>query len=433
MLPPLYFPIQHLLLAGMFFLFILSVFNHRYAVLGYLFIMLARPGQVYEFLGSIRFELLSVIYIVVLIIVKGKAHRAFPGFHKINKSFLFFAAVIVISVIQAFNIAYSWDYAYRISFLIFAFYIMVICLIETPQDIKIFIFVYFVIVIWLAYMPIFNHFMGIGSFRHNAGIVHSKGIVSGVEGHVGLANLMTQSIPFAYFLLIQEKKRRNQLFLIFALITFTLATIASGSRGGFLGLIICGSLFWYKAKKKGIATFAIFALIILALGLNPSYLNWVSTILEFGDSDISAHSRIVGLRHGIEMAAKRPILGVGIGCYPLARKEWFHWGIWAHNHYGELIGELGLVGVLSWALIIYLCFKEIIKIKNFIKNNPNIDPFYQTLIDACWATLILRLIIGMTTHSLMAFMWYMIAGILLITSKSIEKGYPVLNQNGERY
>ena len=66
MLPPYYLTVQNLLLACMFLFFVLSIFNYRYSVMAYLFVMLLRPGEAYELLGSIRFEFLSVIYITIL-------------------------------------------------------------------------------------------------------------------------------------------------------------------------------------------------------------------------------------------------------------------------------------------------------------------------------------------------------------------------------
>jgi len=424
MYPPLYQESQHVILGIIFFMLLISIFRQKYALLAYLIIIIFRPGDSYPFLGAIRFEMIVGLYIFALIVVRGKLQIASTEYHKITKAMYLFFFIVFISVAQAFDFSHSLDYAYRISFLIFAFYIMFVCSFEKMEDLKLFVFVYILIMSWMAYMPIYEHFMGIGSVRHGAGIIHSKGLIGFARGHVALANLMTQSIPFAYFMFMGEENKVKKLILLGALLIFVMATISSGSRGGFLGLVICAGLFWYKAKKKGIASVVMVALIIVALGLNPNYLNWVFTILDFGSSDISAHSRIVGLRHGIEMAAKRPILGVGIGCYPLARSAWFHWGIWAHNHYGELIGELGIMGVLSWGWLIYLCFKEIKKIRDYIGRNSHVDPFYNTLMDACWATLILRLIIGMTTHSLMSFVWYMIAGILVVTTKLLEKTYP---------
>ena len=165
-------------------------------------------------------------------------------------------------------------------------------------------------------------------------------------------------------------------------------------------------------------------LVVLVMGLDPSYLSWMSTILELGSSDVSAHSRLDGLRNGIEMCIRRPVLGVGVGCFAMARKAWFGWGVWAHNLYGEIFGEVGLVGAASWFFLIYLCFKEIKKIRNFVSQNLNVNPVYQYIADACWATLIVRLILGMTTHCMYIYIWYFIASILVVTSKSLEKEFP---------
>jgi len=422
MLPPYYQELELVILGMIFILLAAGLYKTKYAVIAYLFIMLFRPGELYEVLGQIRFELLSGIYIGTLILFRGRLKQVSWRTHDINKAMFLFIGVVYLSVPQAFDVAFSWDYAYSNFFLIFSLYIMIICLLNEIKDLKLLIYMYLIMTMWLAYMPIFNHLSGIGHLRLGPGIIHSKGITSGVAGHVGLANMMTQAIPFAYFTFINERNKIGKGFALLALIMYVYATIGSGSRGGFLGLIICAAIFFIKTKRRSLFLILLGVGIFLFTGLDEKYLNWMSTISDFGMNEGSAHSRWDGLRNGIDMAMRRPILGVGVGCYSLARGAWFGWSVWAHNHYGELIGELGILGVASWTWLIYLCFKEIKRLKKgLIKAGLERDKIYEGVLDACWAALVLRLIIGMTTHSLSVFIWYMIAALLVVMSKGIEK------------
>ena len=209
-----------------------------------------------------------------------------------------------------------------------------------------------------------------------------------------------------------------------AFVMYVIAILASGSRGGFLGMVICIGLFVLKAKNKVSAMAMGFVLMIIFLAINPQQVAWYSTILQGSSADMSANSRIIGLRNGIEMAINRPLLGVGIGCYGPARGAWFGWSIWAHNHYGELIGELGLLGIITWGGFIFYCFKRISTITSFLEDKREGNELFVTLMKMCWVILVLRLILGMTTHSLLSSIWYLVGGIVLVTGRILAEKYP---------
>ena len=87
--------------------------------------------------------------------------------------------------------------------------------------------------------------------------------------------------------------------------------------------------------------FGLLLIIILAY-IGPGYLDRVSSAIGPIDADRPTNDRLVGLIHGITMMIKRPVLGVGIGCYAEARSYYFGYYLYSHNLYGEIIGELGL-------------------------------------------------------------------------------------------
>ena len=423
--PPYYDIVQGFLILLTVLLVLGGAFRPMLLAPAYLLIMVFKPGDVYPLLGTIRFELLAAVLILIKVLTLKNKNEIFNESHPITRAAFIFFIIAGISVITSFSISHSYDYAYRYLFPLVIFFITLISFSGETSDLRLLIYIYISIVAYLSWLPIFNFLNGIGMERLDAGITQSVGETGGVKGHVALANLMTQSLPFCYFLFAYEKGLFKKAMLAGFMLLYVIAVIASGSRGGFLGLVVCGVLFVYRSKRKFIALFLMVGIYFLISSyMSGNYLQWMSTIMELGDSDVSSSSRWDGLRNGIEMCIRRPFLGVGLGCYALARSEWFHWSIWAHNLYGELLGELGLLGAFSWGWLIYLCFREIKRIKSFVLSRPEIDVFYLSIIEACWAALILRLVIGMVTHCLMIYMWYMIAAVLVIVSKRIGKDYP---------
>jgi putative inorganic carbon (hco3(-)) transporter len=186
--------------------------------------------------------------------------------------------------------------------------------------------------------------------------------------------------------------------------------IISGSRGGFVGLIalyLC--ILYFSPQKKMVLGLGVVALILFPMLTSEGYMGYMKTILGLftGSADISGSSRTTGLRHGFEMLIRRPLLGVGPGCYPLARSSWFGWGLWAHNHYGELMGDLGVIGTVVWGKFFWSYFKKALQI---LKENK--DNTVQAICLSVIVANIVRLVLGMGSHSVYIFFWYMTAAVI---------------------
>jgi O-antigen ligase len=138
----------------------------------------------------------------------------------------------------------------------------------------------------------------------------------------------------------------------------------------------------------------------------------METILDLviGSADVSGGSRMTGLRHGFEMLIRRPILGVGPGCYPLARKAWFGWSLWAHNHYGELMGDLGIIGTVVWFKFLIAYLRRTLTHAKL----PGGLELVPAIMTAILVATIVRLVVGMGSHSVYIFFWYMLAAIVIV-------------------
>jgi hypothetical protein len=421
MYPPLYQEIQTLFLITTVVFYVLSFANTKYLPSAYLLTIIFRPGEINPFFAAIRFELIAVAYIIIMIFVKNRINRINFSYHPLSRITLVFFIVCSISIVQAYSISYSYDYAYRELYPNIILFITIICFSDSIKDVKIIAYTYIATVVYLAWLPIFNFLQGVGHLRIGAGIKHAQGETSGVGGHVALANLMTQSIPFAYYLVVYEKKILQKILCLIAVFILIIATIGSGSRGGFIGLMICAVIITFKSERKIMSVLVMVPCIFFASSYtSTNYLEWISSIFNIGSLDYSADSRTRGLLHGIEMAVKRPLLGVGLGCYGIARRDWFGWGIWAHNLYGELIGELGLAGIITWGKFIYESFVQHKMISDRLSDIKDSPAFLKAIMDAIWTILLLRLLVGYFTHSLMAYIWYMLAAMIIVLSKDTE-------------
>lgn len=412
-LPPYYSQLQLSIVVLMFGTLVIGFIRPAWAVMAYTIAVLFRPGEVFPSLGAFRLELVIAVCLALIIVVHGRFRYLNLWSTPIIPAMMGFCLIAYLSVFQAFNMAQSWAYAYEGIFINLCLFVMILCLLDSPADVEKFLLVYLGLTLWLTYLPLFKYFNDIGHVRGQ--ILNIAGDTGGVAGHVALANVMLQSLPFSLCLI---RSGRFIALRIIGLITLALTgftVIATGSRGGFVGLIVFVVLVVWRSEKRLKAAAVAAVLLLLVPLLSGSYVAWVSTVLDLGGSDVSAHSRLDGLRNGIEMAIRRPILGVGIGCFALARGAWFGWSIWAHNLYGELIGELGLLGVATWGALLYFCYLAIRKTKKSLAGSTDRnDRFMSGMLDACWIALGVRLAIGMFTHCLVAYIWYVIAALLAV-------------------
>jgi O-antigen ligase len=393
-----------------------------YGVVSYLIIMMVRPGIFYPALGAMRVELIvGLLVIIVMILSPGRLQKLLklPSDPICKRMFLLFG-VMILSMIQAFDFKTSWDWMEEFA-KVFFFFLMIVTLLDTKRDINFFLWVFLVITSMIAYDAIYNFQQGI-IVKSFGGERIDYAVASGGmgAGHVALANMILQAMPIMWYLTIANKSRLLKLigFTMFTLMLY--GVVISGSRGGFIGLIVLAACVVFFAKHRLLAIGGILIiLLILPSFSGKGYLDYVSRVLtpNIAKTDIAdiGEGRLRGLISGFEMMIKRPILGVGPGCYPVARKAWFGWGLWAHNHYGELMGELGLIGVWVWFGFLITYLKKAVKLRKTSSTTGN------AIFTGVIVATIVRLVLGMGSHSVYTFFWYMVAGIVAVQMRITEK------------
>ena len=398
-----------------FTLLLMSFAKPIYGVLAYLLVMMTRLGLHFALLEQMRIELIFALIVIAEAYLTNKdwAQKIRFDYNPVNRYLFFFLLVILFSFAQAWDYAESWNYVVIEFLRIYALFLMMLVLIKNEKDLKMTLWIYSIATIILGYEGIYFYVLGRASyvFQGVDVAIASKGFAS---GHVAAANMQLQGLPIMFYLIIIEKKAWLRGAAVLLSLLSVLGVIASGSRGGFLGLIVFALLGVYFSQKKGIAilTCLIIFLVMIPL-LSETYLSWMESVVQH--SDDSAMSRISGLTNGIEMMFHRPLLGVGPGCYPLARKAWFGWGLESHNHYGQLMGDLGLMGTIAWIFFITGVFKNLKKAKElFLDSNKRALVLIVTSIQIA---LLVRLFEGMFSHSLYIFFWYIMAVLSIVLVK----------------
>lgn len=389
---------------------ILSFKRTIYGVIAYFIILNAKLGDMYPALGAIRFELVAAIIVFISIFLSGRGIKnCLPQKNILNKSLWILFVVGMLSVPQAVDVSVSWQNGGYFLLKLTLFYIMLVLSINDYSDLRKMIWAFVLVTAWVAYEPVTSYLSGLVS-EHAYGRV-AYGRFGAAAGHVALANTLNQGIPITFFLALSEKGKKTRLLLWILMSLLIIGVVFSKSRGGFIGLIMLalGLVYFSKNKARAFVLLAVVLFLLLPLA-GQKYLTHISTITHGIHSGRSSSDRYWGLVNGISMMIKRPILGVGIGCYAEARKRYFNYYFYAHNLYGELFGELGIASAV-WFYWIYMIFKKTIKLKKLLDIDDAQHKYYFNILNGIQLGLFLRLFVGNFSHSAFIWFWFLMAAL----------------------
>ncbi len=173
-----------------------------------------------------------------------------------------------------------------------------------------------------------------------------------------------------------------------------------------MGFLFFGMVLFWFSKNKARVGLVVAAIVVVLF----AFTQFSHTASRIGEGDTLVE-RMLGLTHGIGMLQKGNLLGVGPGCYQVARRSYFGWGMQAHNIYGEVIGDLGIPGTFVWILLIRQIFVNTIRAKRRLLEIADEKHLLYFMALGIQASLIVRLIISMASHGLYYFYWYVMGAM----------------------
>ena len=168
----------------------------------------------------------------------------------------------------------------------------------------------------------------------------------------------------------------------FYAVTFVLmatAAVMSWSRGGWIGLaaalllvtVLRSRTAWLRAGAVGLLVVCLLAIggtqylptaLVQRFADFFPYLGGVDvTAVEVTDANWAVIERMAHWRAALNMVEEHPLLGVGIGNYPVVYPQ-YALGRWqdplghAHNYYLNIAAEAGLVGLFAYLVLLTACF-----------------------------------------------------------------------------
>lgn len=413
--------IPFIIIGGAVFLF----FSMKYSMIGifiYMIIYFVRPQELFPNVAIFSYPYEKIVGIIVILNIlldfalNGKKFKIF----EMDKAIVGVIGVAMFSIMTAVWIGWSWHNFEKFLKIVLVYFFMT-RLVDTPQKFNWIIWLYIVSTGFTAISSTINYYSG--NFQTTMGVQRAVGMAEG--GAYSDPNTMATSLvlgmPFMFYAARAYRSKLIKVFLWSILMALLWTVIITGSRGGMLGAAFTLFLLAWNSRQKVAASVVVFLLIVGALAVMPGqYAERLTSITRFNDPNDetgnaeSAQGRIKGLKVGFEILTRRPIAGVGIGCFSVYNHEHHGSSLNPHNLLGQIMGELGLLGMAAFGFLIYSLFKHVkfVKLRYQAAGWPRDLQYYVSM--AVMIATISMFFQGLFGHIAYRFNWYINACFLAI-------------------
>ena len=390
-------------------------------LLGYMWLFIYRPFEIWPWLGTFRMELVyfigcSVFWLLMhqKIVLKNINIMAIMGI----------CASILISEVMTNNTGeLSATTEEWLKVLLFGLLLMTS--LRDEKELKI-IVAGFAIIFFIYMLHSYYEFR-CGRHEYRMGIVRMIAINETLSDPNSFGYSIVFSLPLLTPLwsLTKEKKLliATRLFIVAYLALAVICVRATGSRASMIGFLtyLVIAMMTSKHRLKIMVVAAIFGPILwfsLDTDMQNRYLTIIDPSRGPANAQTSAEGRIEGLKTGLWLLQQSPVYGFGPG------QAQFHTPhkLQTHNLIGQIAGELGGLGLLAYFVLCVSItvnfFASRLYWKVQVARDPASDPFMLLVSQAVLIGLFLLVLLGMGGHNAFRYTWVWFA---------VFQGYAVEN------
>jgi hypothetical protein len=383
----------------------------RWLLIGYMFLFIDRPFEVWKWLGDLHIERVYMLFTLGVWVIYPNKRWLPNGQHGAYCAFAF--AVVACWGMSPWSeqgqpVVEDW-------FKIVVFYFLLVTTIHDEEGLQT-IAVGFLSVMGLYLLHSFREYLS-GRHTFRMGIAR----MIGVDETLGDPNSFGASIVFALPIVAAVWRAgiggRLGRFCLFGYVGLSgLCVLLTGSRSSLLGLMLWFLIIIWGSRYRVTAFVCFAALAPLAFVALPESLQTrFETIINpevRSKSDTeSGEGRLEGLVTGFRLWGENPINGIGPGAWrPATRSK-----IESHNLFGQLMGELGTLGVATFLAVLFAFWANLRAVKKLRGHFPEWqNDLLFTLPRAVGVGVFLLLFMGNFGHNLFRFTWLWYGGFLII-------------------
>lgn len=390
----------------------------RWLLIGYMFLFIDRPFEVWPWLGDLRIERIYMLFTMgVWVIYPNK--RFLPNVQ--HAAYLAFGA----AVLFAWAISPWSDYGQPIIedwLKIVVFYVLLVTTIHDEEGLK-HVAVGFLTVMAIYLLHSLREYIG-GRHTYRMGISR----MIGVDTTLGDPNSFGASIIFALPLVTAFWKAGiggslGRKALVGYVGLSSLCILLTGSRGSLIGLLVWFTIIIWGTKYRfaalvGFVLLAPLAFVALPESLQTRFETIINPDVGPANAKESGEGRWLGLVLGFQQWQNNPLSGIGPGAWRPANNV----KIESHNLYGQLIGETGTLGALAFGALMVCFWVNLRLIRRIRREVPQWEnDLVFTLPSAIGVAVFLLLFMGNFGHNLFRFTWLWYGGFLIIARHCVAR------------
>ena len=390
----------------------------RWLLIGYMFLFIDRPFEVWTWLGDLHVERVYMLFTLA-------AWAVYPGKRWLSNPQHAAYAAFALAVgtcwglspwaAQGQNVVEDW-------FKIVVFYVLLVTTVHDEEGLK-HVAVGFLAVMGLYLSHSFREYLG-GRHTYRMGISR----MIGVDTTLGDPNSFGASIIFALPLVTAVWRagiggRRGRVLLAGYVGLSCLCVLLTGSRGSLIGLLLWFLIMIWgtKYRVKALAAFALaapLAFVALPESLQTRFETIINPEVGPKNAQESGEGRVQGFFTGLALWEAYPATGVGPGAWrPATRSK-----IESHNLYGQLLGETGTLGAAAFLAVLAGFWANLMAVRRARALFPEQrNDLVFTLPAAVGVALFLLLFLGFMGHNLFRFTWLWYGGFVIIARHCVAR------------
>ncbi|MGB4875261.1 MAG: O-antigen ligase family protein [Candidatus Competibacter sp.] len=351
----------------------------RYFYGSHILFMLFLIYIVYWYLqGSFRFPILSTIrfeFLMGFVLSLFGVQTYFKNPNRKKSEIGLWLVMLFISMITMIFFSYVPEISFNlfidrvIKFSLLGFFIA--AFVTTPKRLALFICFYLFSFFKMGQEGLLGHITG-SLVWENQGVLRLNGPTPNYSHPNSFSGMALGTLPFIfYFFSIVDRYFR--LILLVQLLFSLNIIIFTGSRTGYVALVI-GLLFFILKSSKPIKTFfTLLIVLLIAMPLIPSgYIERAETIFTQKDKEgNSTGTRKEILRDAWTVFLDNP-LGVGVGAFPAVRQQRFGRTQDTHNLYLEIGTNLGIQGLIIFFGLIFALLRILSRLVKNLNTQSNL-------------------------------------------------------------
>jgi hypothetical protein len=388
-----------------------------FILVGYMFLFIHRPFEVWPALGEMHLERIYMLGALLAVLFYSRKRWLPNGQHLAY--FAFAAAVVVCWLASPWGT--QGEETVENYFKLLVFYVLLVLVVHDERSLR-HVLLAFLIIMFVYMAHSFREYRN-GRHTFRMGIARLIGVDTSLGDPNSFGATIVYALPFIMPFWMTNPSRRLRAFLI-GYVGLSIVCIGlTGSRSSLVGLVFWFGMMVLKSRWRWrLVALGAVAAPLFWVALPPALQNRFETIIhpEVGPANAiaSGEDRWVGLMVGLDSWAQYPVTGFGPGAWKPATGRLVE----SHNLYGQLLGEMGLFGAVTFTAILACFLANLRWVRKMYRANPHWghDFIFYCTSAIGWALLLL-LFEGNFGHNLFRYSWLWYGGFLVIARYCIQQ------------